>query len=462
MSAIQQLPPTSSPRLHPLRQMASTPKGANANAVLACIYLGGALTIGLWWYDTPSISGLGDWLTNAGRITGLGAGYAIVVLLALMARVPAIERGVGADRLAKWHSRGGRYTVSLVVAHALLITWGYALTDHHNVVGEVWVLWTQYADVLMASVAGLLLVGVGVASARAARKRLQYETWLFIHFYTYLATALAFSHQFATGADFVDNLPARIVWSLLYAGVAVVLVWYRVITPVRNALSLNLRVADVIEENANVTSVIVSGKNLDRLATEPGQFFRWRFLTRNLWWTANPYSISALPRDHYLRITVKHLGQQSAALRRLRVGARVVAEGPYGAMTSARAKHRKVLLIGGGVGITPLRGLFERFSAERGSDVTLIYRAGSDGDVLFRRELDQIADHFGSHVIYALGRRGTEGDIVRTGVLERYAPDLRSTSVYICGPEGLTTQATHALKSAGVKARHIHHEDFSF
>ena len=45
--------------------------------------------LGLWWQDTEFVYGLGSWLTNAGRITGLLCGYAVVVLLALMARVPA-------------------------------------------------------------------------------------------------------------------------------------------------------------------------------------------------------------------------------------------------------------------------------------------------------------------------------------------------------------------------------------
>ncbi len=155
---------------------------------------------------TPTIVyGFGDWLTNAGRITGLLAGYAIVVLLALMARVPALERGVGTDRLARWHAMGGRYTVSLAVAHTLLIIWGYAVTAHTNVVHQTRSLITSYPDVLMATVAVLLLVAVGIASARAARRRLRYETWHFIHLYTYLAIALAFSHQFSTGADFVSQ-----------------------------------------------------------------------------------------------------------------------------------------------------------------------------------------------------------------------------------------------------------------
>jgi hypothetical protein len=88
---------------------------------LALIVAGGAAVILLWLQDTVYVNGLGDWLTNAGRITGLLAGYVIVVLLALMARIPIVERGLGADRLARWHAMGGRYTVSLAVAHTVLI-----------------------------------------------------------------------------------------------------------------------------------------------------------------------------------------------------------------------------------------------------------------------------------------------------------------------------------------------------
>ncbi|MEO9236655.1 MAG: ferric reductase, partial [Jatrophihabitantaceae bacterium] len=70
---------------------------AEPNAVLAVLWLGAAAVLLLWWNNTPSINGLGDWLTNAGRITGLLAGYLMAVLLLLMARIPPLERGVGTD-----------------------------------------------------------------------------------------------------------------------------------------------------------------------------------------------------------------------------------------------------------------------------------------------------------------------------------------------------------------------------
>src|SRR5215470_16341496 len=86
--------------------------------VLAVIGIGALAVIVLWWHSTPDVRGLGGWLTGAGEVLGLLAGYGVVVLVALMARLPPLERGIGTDQLARWHARGGRYTVGLVVAHA--------------------------------------------------------------------------------------------------------------------------------------------------------------------------------------------------------------------------------------------------------------------------------------------------------------------------------------------------------
>ena len=335
------------------------------NAALAAIAAGAVAVIGLWWQDTEFVYGLGSWLTNAGRIIGLLCGYAVVVLVALMARVPALEHGIGSDRLARWHAAGGRYTVCLAVAHTLLIIWGYAVSAHTGLMTETGSLLTAYPDVLMATVALGLLVGVGITSARAARRRLRYETWHTLHLYTYLAVALAFSHQFATGADFVDAR-VRWLWSAMYIVVGATLLWFRVVKPLSVLSRYALRVVAVIPHNRDVVSVLVRGHNLDRLRAESGQFFRWRFLTRDLWWAANPYSLSAAPRSDHLRITVKIAGEHSGALARLKPGTRVLAEGPYGAFTDRHRRAGKVLLIGVGIGITPLRALLESVPAEPG------------------------------------------------------------------------------------------------
>ncbi len=432
---------------------------ARAELVLSLIAVGAVAVLALWWADTPRVSGLGGTLTAAGRICGLLAGYGVVVLVALMARLPPLERGVGSDRLARWHAAGGRYVVSIVVIHALLITWGYAVTAHTGLVTETGTLLRSYPDVLMATVAGLLLVGIGIMSARAARRRMGYETWYYLHFYTYLAIALAFSHQFADGAQFVASLPARFVWSAMYAIVAGLVIWYRIITPLVQMNRHRFHVLGVRAESADVISVYIGGRWLEELQAQPGQFFRWRFLTKDLWWQSHPYSLSALPSDNMLRITVRQRGDHSSALAALRPGTKVIAEGPFGALVPARTR-RRVLLLAGGVGITPLRAIF---AALPPGQVTLIYRASDPSDIVLGDELDAIAADRGGQVHYVTGtREELGGDPLSPDYLLTLVPDLRRHEVYLCGPPGMTATAIEALQDVGVPRARIHHESFEF
>jgi predicted ferric reductase len=450
-------------RVFPTRTSPLTPFVIGPRPALTGLWVGAAAVVFLWWHDTPFVIGADGWLTNAGRITGLLAGYLVVVLLALMARVPALERGIGTDRLARWHAMAGRYTVCLAVAHTLLIIWGYALTAHQNVVRQTGSLLTSYPDVLMGTVALALFLLVGFTSARAARRRMRYETWHFVHLYTYLAIALAFSHQFSTGADFMTNLPARILWSTLYVVVGVALLCFRVIRPLIQLNRHGLRVVEVRRESADTFSVWLTGRDLTGLRAEPGQFFRWRFLSRDLWWAANPYSLSAPPTEKFLRITVKDSGDHSRGLAAVAPGTRVLTEGPFGAFTSARRTRRKVLLIAGGVGITPIRSLFESLPGEPG-ELTLLYRARARADVVFAEELDWIARSRGSRVVFLLGPRGSNRrtDPLSAERLRRLVPDLLEHDVYLCGPPGMTESAQRELRRAGVRRRHIHHESFTF
>ncbi|RFU37862.1 ferric reductase [Actinomadura logoneensis] len=433
-------------------------RGLRAGWVLGAVYAGGLAVLALWWQGTDSVVGAAGWLTDGARITGLLAAYGCAVMLALMARVPALESGVGADRLARWHAAGGRYTVCLALAHVLLVVWGYALVDRKNVVAQTGDLVFHYPEMLKATLGTLLMFAVGITSARLARRRLRYEVWHLLHLGTYLAVFLVFFHQLANGAQFVGRPVAQIFWYALFIGVSLVLAWYRFAVPVLRNLRHRMRVAEVRFESPGVVSVYVTGHRLDDLAARPGQFFRWRFLAPGMWWAANPYSLSAPARDGLLRITVKAAGDHSRALVRLRPGTRVWAEGPYGALTEARRTRRGVLLLAGGVGITPLRALFETLSG----DVTLVYLARRPEDLALRGELEAIAARGDRRVLCFVDDPAEYSLPLTAASLRSVVPDVAERDVYLCGPPGMARAAHRALREAGVPGRRVHHESFEF
>ena len=107
---------------------------------------------------------------------------------------------------------------------------------------------------------------VAVTSVRIARRRLKYETWWVVHLYTYIALALAFAHQIATGVTFVGHPLARAIWATAWASTAGLVIVYRFGLPIARNLRHQLRVERVGEEAPGVYSVICRGRRLDRLA----------------------------------------------------------------------------------------------------------------------------------------------------------------------------------------------------
>ncbi|AVZ72012.1 ferric reductase [Streptomyces lunaelactis] len=436
------------------------PRRDPAVALLAVAWAGAMAVLSLWWQNTAVVHmTTAEWLIGAGRITGLLGGYVIALVVLLMARVPALERRVGSDRVTRWHAMSGRYAISLIVTHVVLTVWGYAVQARTGLVEQTVTVVVDFPEMIKAAIGTALLLVVGFVSAGAVRRRMRYETWYYLHLLTYAAVYLTFWHQLATGAEFVAGSTARTVWYVLYAAVGVLLLWYRILAPVRLNLWHRMRVESVVDEAPGVVSVLITGRRLHRLGAEAGQFFRWRFLTKGLRWSANPYSLSAPPRPHLMRITVKAVGKHSTALAGLEPGTRVWAEGPYGAMTAGRRSRNKVLLIAGGAGITPLRALFETLPGGPG-DLTLLYRASERRDLALWSELQQIAQRRDAQLMYAVnGPDGARPEITAER-LKEVLPDIDEHDVYLCGPPGLADESYQALREAGVPSRRIHHESF--
>ena len=430
---------------------------------LALLALANAgIVVALWWRAAGAgdLGGTAAVLAEASRLTGLLGAYLVLVELLLLARLPVLDRLVGFDRLMAWHRRNGAACVTLLLAHAVLITAAYALADRIAVPAEVERLVTGFPGVI-TGIAGLaLLVAVAVSSIAVARRRLRYETWYFVHLYAYLGVALAFSHQLATGTAFVGEPVARAYWYGLYAATLAAIAGFRIVLPVARSLRHRLRVERVVEETPGVVSVEVGGVRLDRIGARTGQFFTWRFLTRDRWWEAHPFSLSAAPAGHRLRITVKGVGDYTSRLRAMPPGTRVIVEGPFGTFTTAARRRPRVALIAGGIGITPIRALLEDMPGAPG-DIAVVYRALRPADVILRAELDELARQRGADLHYVVGDH-REGVLLSPEHLQRLVPDIASRDVYVCGPPGMTEATRTSLDRSGVPRGQIVIERFAY
>jgi predicted ferric reductase len=419
-----------------------------------------AVIVGLWVHGgNLTARSSGDVLVGVARITGLLCAYLALVQVLLLARIPALERAVGLDRLSVWHRWNGHATVDLLIAHVFFSFWGYADLDTYSLPKEIRTMIAGgiYPGMITATIGTVFLVAVAWTSIVIVRRRLRYEWWYAVHVLAYAGIALGWFHQIPTGNELVLHPVVDDYWKSLYLATLALLVGFRAAAPLIGALRQRLRVAEVVAEGPGVVSLRIEGARLP--AAQAGQFFLWRFLTPGRWWTAHPFSLSSAPDGRSLRITVKALGDHSAKLATVPVGARVLVEGPFGVFTEAARRRERILLVAGGIGITPIRALLE----EVRGDAVVLYRVVDDDDVVFRTELDAIAARRGIRLEYVVGdHRVEDGErLLDAQHLRELVPDLAERDVYVCGPPAMTDALLARLRDAGVPRRHIHAERFA-
>jgi ferredoxin-NADP reductase len=156
---------------------------------------------------------------------------------------------------------------------------------------------------------------------------------------------------------------------------------------------------------------------------------------------------------------VKGVGAYSRRLADLRPGTRVLAEGPFGTFTDAVRRREKVLLIAGGIGITPVRTLLE----EMDGDVTVLYRVVREEDVVFREELDALARERGAALGYVVGDHAAPGGdrLLSARHLRELVPDVAEREVFLCGPPAMTNVIEKSVRGAGVPRAFVHVERFA-
>ncbi|MFI5930942.1 ferric reductase-like transmembrane domain-containing protein [Actinoplanes sp. NPDC051494] len=424
-------------------------------------FAGLATSLSLWLFETPAgtINDTPTLMMAIGRITGLAGGYVLFIQLLMMSRVSFLEEWVGARDLLRWHRWLGTSLVLLVGAHAVFITYGYALTAETGVVEQGITMITTFPDMISATVATGLLVFISLISIRSLRNRLNYELWHLIHLTGYLVLLLGYGHQVVMGANLSGRF-ADVFWPGLGALVIAALVWGRLLEPLWLNTRHRLSVAEVVAEGGNTFSIYIEGRNLDKLPAKAGQFMRWRFLTRNGWWQSHPFSLSAAPNAQWLRLTVTAVGGHTALLSQMMPGTRIWAEGPFGTFTAQRRTRRRALLIAGGSGIAPIRALLEDMPA----DTIVIYRASRPDELVFREELEDLAERRDAWVRYIVGSRNDPGPrrLFTPNGLLGLVPDVNRRDVYLCGPPGLVGAAVRTLHELDVPDSQLHLDPFEF
>ena len=438
----------------------AAPARRAAAIVAVVIAVAGLLvTLGFTIADEPpaALHAHGGLAIFLGNVTGMVGTYLALIQVLLASRIPPVEHVLGLDGLIRWHRRVGPWPISLLTVHAVALTIGYAQAAKTGLMHEVGTLVGSYPGLLAAFVALGLMLLAGFASVRAVRRRLRRETWWAIHLYLYLAIALSFTHVLVLGPEFVGHPVVKVVWWVVWLATAGSVLVFRFGLPAARSLRHRLVVWEVRRETPDTVSIICRGRNLERLHVQGGQFALWRFMARDLWWQAHPYTVSGLPQRSFMRLTVKNVGDHSKALASLRRGTRVAFEGPYGVFTAEARRHARVALIAAGAGVTSLRPVLEKLPA--GTDPVVVLRASRAGGMPLRDEVAALVDEKNGALHELYGSRRAQ--LLDGRRLRQLIPDIRARDVYVSGPEDFVNAVTNAVRRLGVPTDAVHHEAYA-
>jgi NAD(P)H-flavin reductase len=172
-----------------------------------------------------------------------------------------------------------------------------------------------------------------------------------------------------------------------------------------------------------------------------------------------PLSISRIRPDG-LELTIRAAGPATSFLTRLSPGAELALRGPLGRPWPIEdAIGRDVVIVGGGIGLAPLRGLIDAVLAERErfGAVRLYIGARTPADRLFVRELDALAASDDVLVRVTVDRAGPEW-LGRVGIVTQLFKSVTGTgenvTAFICGPERMMTAVADTMADLGVPQSH--------
>ncbi len=432
--------------------------------IIYAIFIANLLvTAGFWWHFSGGLLVTGN-INSAfiaiARLAGLLATQLALVQLILIGRVKWVESQFGLDKLSRIHKWNGYAVLLLVIAHVVLLTRAYSVFNEVGFINQFLTSITGSDDILQAFLAVIILFVTVVLSITIVRKNLKYESWYYVHFLNYAVFILFVGHQLELGMS-AESTPFAAYWIATYAFTALHILYFRFFLPVWHLYKYDFTISK-IENLTNATSIYISGKELTRFKRQSGQFFIFRFLQKGFWLQAHPFSLSWGANNNELRITAKKLGDFTSLMPQLSVGTKVLIDGPHGVFTAKQIKQQKVLLIAGGIGITPIRSLTEELAGK--TDLTVIYSAKTKADAVLLDELltIQAGRNFRLIQIYD-GEQipGAEFGRLDKDKLAQLIPDIPNYDVFLCGPPPMMAALKTSLHELGLPRKQLHWERFA-
>ena len=403
----------------------------------------------------------------------LTTGILALILLMLTMLVTPLRKITGWNWLLFSRRTFGLYAFFYACAHFSIF---FAL-DRSFSVSSTLPEMVERNYLIIGSIGLLAMAPLAVTSTNAMIKRLGAKRWHALHRLIYVAAICGVIHYYA-------QVKADVRQPLAFAGLLTILLGYRALTaklkkpaqaatgPRAKIWSGRLRVARIVRETPDVQTFRFAAPDGGPLPFQhqPGQYLVISPVIDGKK-VSRPYTISSSPTTpDYCEITVKReeMGLVSRHLHdMIREGDIINLSAPMGRFIFDGTQAQSIVLIAGGVGATPLMAI-TRYLTDKNwkGNIYFIYCARTPGDIIFRKELDDLNARFPNlRLLVTLSRAnrtdwtGFKGR-VSAEFLSKSIPDLARQPVYVCGPMAMMTQIIQWLADLGVPETQIKMEEF--
>jgi predicted ferric reductase len=242
------------------------------------------------------------------------------------------------------------------------------------------------------------------------------------------------------------------------------------------------KIIKVEKENDDTTSIYFAGPDMERFKNrKPGQYASIRIFKDGAWSTPHPFTLSSAPGDAALRMTIKKSGAFTSSIPDIEPGTPIQCSGPYGQFCKDIASSKAIVMIAGGVGITPFLSVLRHFrETTADNEVTLFWANKTPRDAFAAKELEDLTRQLKLAVVHVFSRVApTDQTAVpvftdsRPGSIsheygrldqEIFRRHLSSAdaSFYLCGPPAMQQAMLEELSLFGVEPGKVDKEAFVF
>ena len=392
--------------------------------------------------------------------------------LIISARPKLIESVFGLDRIYRFHSLVPVIALSSVLVHKLI---------KEKVFGESFK--TQLGDAafiifIICSVLGVVFLSEMLVQKSKYLMLLRklaikfsigkYNIQRILHNLTVAAVILVFIHVMLSNS--ARNVFVKAIF-IAYFTVAMGFYLYHKII-MRYFLCKKFVVESVTEESLSMQTITLKPVNGEVFRYRPGQFGFIRIYSEGVSGEEHPFSITSEPSNkETLTMTIKSLGDWTLNVSKIKSGSKALLTGPFGKLSPLLyPSDQEVVLIAGGVGITPMISILRYFeNNEKDRKVILFWGVKDQRELIWKDEFVQFGRDMKNFTLIPVmsGEDNYMGEkgYINTELLERVMKSNKFTfdtaQYYICGPGVMQTKIIKGLKVKGIRSKNIHYESFS-